>query len=288
MAEYKYIKELLSTGTGTEGSLLIVKKIYDTIIEEVEKVLIPRTEAAFVIGPSNIPGSSIDIDLETFNTLNVRVIAEGASIPIDQQRYSSINIKPIKYGVGIRITREMLEDAKWNLLERNIKIAGRRLAENENNLVLLELDTAANTVSGGAAITIANITTAMQNLETNDFHPTTLAVGFEVLQDLRNIDTFVEANKVGNTQMLNTGFIGNIYGMNVIRFSANGQAAPSTTYQKYAYVWDKDQAYCIVEKRPVMVERFELPDNDMSAAVLTQRLAVKALRTSAISNITTT
>ena len=43
MTEMKYVKELLSTGTGVEGSLLIVKKIHDKLVEEVEKRLIPRT-----------------------------------------------------------------------------------------------------------------------------------------------------------------------------------------------------------------------------------------------------
>jgi len=285
MAEMKYVKELLSTATGVEGSLLIVRKIHDVLIQEVMKILIPRTEAAFVVGPANIPGSSYDIDLETPNTLKVRTIAEGADITLDNQQYTTINVKPIKYGVGLRITTEMLEDAKWNLLERNLEIAGRRFAENENSLVLQQLDTAANTVTGGASFTIANLTRGMQYLEDNDFTPTTIVVGNEVMNDLRNIDTFVEADKLGTTEMLSTGVVGRLYGMNVIRFSTN--AAPSTTYAKYAYVFDNRQAYCIVEKRPMSVEKFDLPNNDLSAAVVTQRIAVKVLRTQAICNITT-
>ncbi len=287
MAEMKYIKELLSTAAGTEGSLLIVKTIHDTLIAEVEKNLIPRSEAAFVVGSAQIPGSSYDVDLETADTLDIRTIAEGADIPIDQTGYTSTNIKPLKYGVGIRITHEMLEDAKWNLLERNITITGKRFAENENLLVIQQLDTAANTITGGAAMTIANITRAMQYLEDSDFTPTTMAVGNEVLNDLRNIDTFVEADKLGSREMLDKGFVGRLYGLNVIRFSSQATPTP-TTYTKYAYVWDNRQAYCIVEKRPISVERFELPDNDMSAAAVTHRIAVKALRTSAIALITTT
>lgn len=285
MAEMNYVRELLSTDIATQGQLLIVRKIHDTLIAETEKKLIPRTEAAFIIGPSMIPGSSYDIDLETPNTLNIREVAEGANIVVDNQSYTTMNVKPVKYGVGVRITREMLEDAKWNLLERNISIAGKRFAENENKLVIQQLDTAANTVAGGAAITIANLTTAMQYLEDSDYEATTLIVGNEVLNDLRNIDTFVEADKSGSTQMIATGFVGRLYGMNVLRFSAN--AAPSTTYSKYAYVFDKAQAYCIVEKRPLMVEKFDILSNDMSAAVATQRIAVKTLRTSAICKITT-
>lgn len=285
MTQMKYIQELLSTQLATEGSLLIVKKIYDTLVTEVQKTLIPRTEAALVIGPSMIPGTSIDIDLEDVNTMTLRETAEGADIGLDNQTYSSLNIKPKKYGVGIRITREMLEDGKWNLLQTNIATAGKRFAENENKLVIAQLDTAGTDNSGGAAFTISDLTKMMLDVENNDFTPTTLIVGNEVMQDLRNIDTFVEADKLGSREMLETGFVGRIYGLNVVRFSTN--AAPSTTYAKYAYVIDRAQAYYIVEKRPISVENFDLPSNDMSAASVTQRIAVKAIRTGAISRTTT-
>ncbi len=286
MAEYKAVKELLQTGMGTEGQLLIPRKIHDTLIEEVDKNLIPRSEAAIYFGPGDIPGSSVDVDLVTPNELHLSLVAEGAEIPIDQSAYTSFNLKPVKYGVALRITREMLEDAKWNLLQHNTMVAGKRFAENETTLILQDaLANGTNTVAGGAAITIANITRAMQYLDDADYTPTTLFVGMEVLNDLRNIDTFVEANKVGNTEMLQRGFLGTIYGLNVLKFSTN--AAPSSTYSKYAYVTDRMHAYVIAEKRPVTIENFELPVYDMSAATVTQRIKVRHLRADAIAIITT-
>lgn len=281
MTEYKYVKELLSTGLGTEGSLLIPRKIYDTLIIESAKFLIPRSEAAIYLGPADIPGSSVDINREVENKMDVRLVAEGASIPIDQSEYDNLNVKPKKYGVAIRITRELLEDGKFNLLQHNISVAGRRFAENENALVITALDGADNTVAGGAAVTIANLTRAMQYLEDADKNPTTLAVGFEVLNDLRNIDTFVEYNKVGNVEMLTRGFLGNVYGMNVLKVSTNAGMTSTS-----AYVFDKAYAYVIAEKRPMTIENFELPVYDLSAASITQRIAVSALRTNAICKIT--
>ena len=282
----KYVQELLQTALGVEGQLLIPRKIHDALIEEVDKNLIPRTEAALYFGPGDIPGSSIDVDKVTPNTMDVRVVGEGAQIPIDKVLYTSQNLKPLKYGVSIRITKEMMEDAKWNLLAHNVKYAGKRMAENETNLIITHgLDAATNTVTGGAAITIANIARAMQYLDDEDYTPTTLFVGMEVLNDLRNIDTFVEANKVGNTDMLQRGFLGTIFGLNVLKFSTN--AAPSTTYSKYAYVTDREHAYMIAEKRPVTVENFELPVYEMSAANITCRIVVDDLRPKAICKITT-
>ena len=259
------------------------RKIHDVLIEEVDKFLIPRSEAAIYVGPADIPGSSYDVDLVTADTMDVRLVAEGAEVPLDKAEYTSSNVKPLKYGVGIRITRELLEDAKWNLLAHSLKYAGKRLAENENSLIITALDGAANTVTGGAAATIGNLVRLMQYLEDSDFTPTTLLVGMEVLADLRQIDTFVEVNKIGNTEMLQRGFLGNIYGMNVLRVSTN--AGMTTTS---AYVFDKSQAYLLAEKRPVTVENFELPQFDMSAATVTQRLSVLLLRSSSVAKLTTT
>jgi len=286
MTEYKAVQELLQTGMGTEGQLLIPRKIHDTLIEAVDKNLIPRSEAAIYVGPANIPGSSYDVDLVTPNSMDIRLVAEGSEITIDQSAYTSFNLKPVKWGVALRITREMLEDSKWNLLQHNTMVAGKRFAEKETELIIQDaLDSATNTVTGGAAITIANITRAMQYLDDEDYTPTTLFVGAEVINDMRNIDTFVEADKSGNRDMLDRGFLGTIYGLNVIKFSTN--AAPSSTYSKYAYVTDRMHAYVIAEKRPVTIENFELPVYDMSAASVTQRLKVRYLRANAIAKITT-
>jgi len=283
MSDYKNIKELLSTDLGTEGQLLIVRKIYDTLIDEVSKKLIPRSEAALYFGPGQIPGSSIDVDLEIPNKMDVSLVGEGAEVPLDESEYETFNVKPDKYGVAIRITREMIEDSKWSLLARNIGTAGKRFSENENSLIISQsLDNATNTVSGGAAITIANITRAMQYLEDSDYEGTSIIVGNEVLNDIRNIDTFVEYNKSGDTEMLKSGFRGNIYGLNVIRVSTN--AGMTTTS---AYVYDKDNAFLIAEKRPISIEKVILPSFDMEGAVLTQRIRTRYLRASAIAKITT-
>jgi len=280
-----YVQELMGTGLGTEGQLLLPRKIYDTLIADMDKALIPRSCAAIYIGPAAIPGSSIDIDLEEEDKLSVRLIGEGSEVILDQDEYTNINVKPLKYGVSIKITKELQEDSKWPLLQRNIKKAGKRFAENETSLILTQLDNAANTVSGGAAITIANISRAVQYLDDADYDGTSMIVGNEIIYDLRNIDTFVEANKAGNTDMMTKGMVGTIFGLDVMKFST--KAAPSTTYSKYAYVLDKEEAYAIVEKRPITVENFTLPQFDMSGAAVTQRIAVSYLRTNATAKITT-
>lgn len=276
------IREILSTGTGTEGSLLIVKQIFDTLIEAVDGARIGRAYAAYVVGPSGIPGSSLDWNLEDERVGKVFRIPEGAPIPIHDVTYSSFNIKPSKFGVRPMITKEMTEDSKFDLMAQNIRRAGVTLAENEDTLIITALDQAANTVSGGAAITIANITRAMQHLEDNDYTATTFLVGPEVANDLRNIDTFVEADKLGSREALQSGKVGVIFGMDVLRGSTRYITTTSS------YVFDRSHAFIVVEKRPITMEDYDDVVHDMSGVVITQRLAVRQLRTNSIAKITTT
>jgi len=281
---FEKISEYISTEDGTAGTKLIPKLIMPTLIEEVDKTLIPREMAAMVFGPGQIQGSQFTVNLETENSLNdLTVVAEGAEIPLDNLEFSTVTFTPVKYGVAVRITREMMEDSQFELLQRNIRAIGKQFAENETNLICGQLDTAGATTAGGAAVTIANITESMFDVEDNDYSPTDYLLGNEQVNDLRNIDTFVEANKAGNTEMLQRGFIGTIYGLNVARYSTN---AGTNCVATSGYIFDRSQAYAIAIKRDITVENFDLPTYDMQGASVTQRIDVKALRANAISKIT--
>lgn len=278
------INEYISTADGTEGTLLIPKLIMPKLIEEVEKALIPREMAAMVWGPGQIKGSSFTVNLDTPNTMDVREIGEGAEVPLDNMDFETVTFTPKKYGVAVRITREMMEDSQFELLQRNIGTAGKRFAENETNLVLGQLDLASTTIAGGAAITLANIAEGIFNVEEQDYKPSDYLIGNEVHQDLMNIDTFVDANKAGNTDMMQRGFVGTIFGLDVARYSTNAGANAVATS---SYIFDRTQAYGIAISRDISMENVVMATFDMEGAVLTQRLDVKALRTKSISKITT-
>ena len=282
----KLYKEFLTTGSGTEGSVLIARTLAEPMVEEVEKAVLPRSLARRVWGPADIPGSSIDVQKVDESSFNVWAVAEGASIPIGTQTYTNVNIKPKKYGVRPAITKEMLEDSKFPLLELNLRQAGRQLAYNENSLVLTELDGAGNSVTGGAAATVANVINGVQLVREDSYSPDTMLVGDEFLADLMNIDTFTEADKWGSNEMQQKGIVGTIFGLNVIRFDLN--AAPTTTYSKYCYIFDSKNAYDIAEKRPVSVQNWDDLVHDMSGLTVTQRVAIGLIRANAVCRVTTT
>jgi len=67
---FEKISEYISTDDGTAGTKLIPKLIMPTLIEEVDKTLIPREMASTVWGPGNIQGSTFTVNLEAENSLN--------------------------------------------------------------------------------------------------------------------------------------------------------------------------------------------------------------------------
>jgi HK97 family phage major capsid protein len=260
-----------------------------TLIDEAEKHLLPRELAAsYTTASQNAgKGDSWSINLIKPNSMDVRKIGEGAEIVMDALEYdTNVTITPVKYGVAVRITREMMEDSQFDLLQTHIKYAGKRMAEKETELIIDELASTTNTTGGNAAITVADIAAGMNYLEQNDYTPTDFLVGDNVLMDLRNIDTFVEADKAGNNDMHKTGFLGTIFGMNVHRFSRNATSAPST-YCLYGYVIDRANAYVVAYKRDITIENFDLPTFDMQGAAITMRLDVEYLRDYATCEITT-
>jgi HK97 family phage major capsid protein len=277
------IKEYISTGLGSAGTQLIPKLILPPIIEEQTKALLPRELAAQVW--TGFQGSSFNINLEVRNSNSISIVGEGGEFPMTNMRYSAVEFVPVKYGCSIRITREMMEDSQFEMFQSNLRAVGRRIAEKETELIITQLDGRTTSVTGGAQITIANIVEAMKGIEDYDLNPTDLIVGTEVISDLRNMDLFIEAQKAGNTQMMSTGMVGSILGLTIAKFSTN--AAPSTTYAKYAYVIDRSRAFGIAIKRDVTVENYDLPSFDMSAAAVSMRIAVKMIDANAIARIET-
>lgn len=278
------IQELLTTGMGTEGSLLIVKTIADTLVEDVVANTIPRTYAAFVFGPADIQGSSIDVNTEDLNSMVVEVTAEGAEIPLGNPQFSTFNLKPKKVAIRPQITREMIEDGKFNLIQLSIKRAARKLNEYESSRIVAALDACANTVSGGASLTVANITRAMQYLDDNRFKPRVLIVGPEVVNDIRNLSAFSAAYEYGNNVQQMQGLVGKIFGMEVHMVSTGGLTGYTSTT---AYVIDPEYAFVLAEKRPITMETFNDTMHDMEGVVISQRIEAANLRSVATAKITT-
>ena len=274
-----------ATAGSSTGSYLIPRTLYNQLQRAVRKKLVLRALVSKVIGPSSIPGSSIDIPLQTKDSMEVHRVGEGAVIPLDVESYSGFNLKPIKYGVRIMITKEMQEDSLFGVMDLNVQTAGYELADNEEALIIATLDTGSGqsdstrVANSNATLPVTDITEAMQGVEEENFTPTHMVIGVEVANDIRNLDLFTEAQKAGINDP-SKRLIGTIFGMKVI--VSNNVSA------KYAYIIDRNYALIGAEKRPVTIERYFDAARDTSFAVATQRIVYRYLRSGAIARIETT
>ena len=237
---------------------------------------------ALVLGPEDIPGSSVDVPIEGTD-MTISEVAEGAEIKIGSEAITSRTITPKKYGVQIKITSEMLEDGKFSMADLQLARAGYKIAEKEDSLIWNAAYTnAGNTQNSGTALTIDYLVDAMHDLESNEFNPTDFIVSPTIASDIRKIDTFVEANKVGSNEVFQNGFLGKIYGMNVFMST---QVNQGTT--KDAFVIDKSRALVLAEKRPLSIQDKKDPQVDAQLWVASVRLGASYLFADAMSRIYT-
>lgn len=290
------LQELFTTGSAPEQ---ILTDIYRTVVEATKTELVGTNFLAMRFGPQDIPGSSLDVVHQTKNSLSVGQIGEGAEIPIATEDTFKFSVRPRKYGVRPLVTREMTEDSLFAVMERNLREAGYQMAKQLDKLLMTALrQGSGNTITGGANITIANITQAINNLEKNDFRYTDFPIGADVAWDLRNIDTFVEANKAGITNpsqsLIGTIFGGKVWQTNQFFSTVDAASANNTD----AAALDRNWALAFAEKRPIMVERYDDVTRQLLGIAITSRWDAVAVpsteqsaapyTTTAISLITTT
>jgi len=278
-------KQSGDTAGSSGGSVLIPRTLYGTLIRAVRKKLVFRALAAKVFGPSSIPGSSIDIPLQTPESMEIHPVGEFGVVPLDIEGYTSFNMKPLKYGVRLMISKEMMEDSLFDVMALNVETAGYELADNEESLIVSTLDTATaqsdstRVANSNATLPISDITAGIQGLEEEGYEFTHGIVGTEIANDLRNIDTFVEADKAGISDP-SRRLIGKIFeGKIIVSRNVNS---------KRMYLIDAGHAFVIAEKRPITIEKYFDAARDTGFAVATQRFSTRYLRSAATARIVTT
>jgi len=279
-----------STANTATTSYLIPRTLLPSVLNAVRKKLVLRGLAARVFGPSSIPGRTLVLPLQSEITSSTAMavdrVGEGGEVPLTQTQFENKTLTPVKYGARVGVTKEMMEDGIVDLISYHAELAGYEFADNEESLIVTALDSAAtnssNTVANSnATLPISDITASMQQLEEKNYFPTHMIVGAEVANDLRNIDSFNEADKTGaGSAATGQRLIGSIFGIKVI-VSNNVTAT-------LAYIIDAAHAFLIAEKRPLTVERYSDVARDTGFLVVTQRIAVDYLRSEAVSEITTT
>lgn len=274
----KSLQELMLTTTSE--SELIEEQIYEQIIQAAKEERLRDVCRVLRLNE----GSSLKFEVATANAMSVTKVAEGAEIPIDVSAYSEREFTPDKYGVRPLITSEMIEDAKFDVIEEQIREAGYQMGRNENSMIISALSDASSQTANhafnsvGTELDVDDIVTAMRRIEEQNMTPDTIIMHPKQAAEIRLIDTFVEADKSGVNNPINKYFVGKIFNMNIY-------VNVSCTSDK-VYVFDSRYALALVERRPVTMENYKDNIRDMTGIAVTQRLAIDYLRAEAVCEIT--
>ncbi|MEM3737543.1 MAG: phage major capsid protein [Candidatus Bathyarchaeia archaeon] len=216
-------------------------------------------------------------------------VAEGADVPINIGAFTSVTLTPEKSGVAVPISKEMVEDAAWDVIEFQLAEAGRAMAEVETEKIISQMIAdAGNSTPAGTTGTLAydDLVGVLGMIQADNFlqdyiqtgkgylvvHPDQYA---DLLKDDKIRDTHVFG---GTVAVAPTGRIETILGLNV-RVTTK---IPSGT----ALIVDAEHAGALFIRRDITVENYDDPIKDLAGAVLTARWKYATMQPNAIGKVT--
>lgn len=250
-------------------------KVLDTIWEAAKPRLIGR-ELAVVIAQDapliKVPRAKISQAFE---------VAEGAEIPVGTEDYDSVTLTPKKYGVRPLISREMVEDSEWDVIEYQLAEAGRAMADLETEKIISQMiSDAGNSVAAGTGGTLSygDVVNILKECLIDGYTPDALAIHPSELADLLKDTAIQKAMEWGGEAVAPSGQIARLLGMQVLVSTK----IPSGT----ALVVDSKHAGVLFIRRDITAEDYKDPVKDLAGVAVTARWAYATLRADAIGKIT--
>ena len=278
-----------------DAKILLPEIIDERIQTKVEEERIGRTLVDL------IPIQSDSISWLEETGFNAEIVPEGAEVPIAHATWEKFFVSVLKIGVRPVLTKEMIEDAQWPVLRRNLDQAARAMAKKEDELIMDALNAG---VPNGIAISdgVGGIGTVIHNhrismgpntannpltnrsiakgrtvLREENYTPDVLLCNPTQMYELMLMEEFIGGNSPAyqvlpewiKSSMVN-GTIGTVFGMKVV-VSSNQPAGQ-------VLMFDTDVYAALFERRPVTTNEYTDVVRELQGIVLTQRMMPAVLR----------
>jgi len=258
-------------------------KIHDTVVEAAKPNLIAR--------------DIIDIRttteaLERFPRAKKSVAyvgSEGGTIRIHGERYDWVDIQTnIILKDGVEWTREFAEDARWNVMNRQLEELGRSIAQLETEKIIglyaaiatADLASGAALAGGGTAMSWTKSVQCWDAIENEDFpSPDLLILHSKQASQLFTATEFINSQYLPSEQTeLTRGLIGQALTMRIYKSSlcTNG----------VAHAVKKDVAGVMLIRRDITTEPYEDPKNGVFGIVASERIGYGILRSKGVARMT--
>jgi len=218
------------------------------------------------------------------------IAAEGGTVRIHGARYSMVDINcNIEIKDGVEWTRQFAEDAKWNVMNRQLEALGRSIAKLETQKIVgllagiatTDLATGAVLAGGSAAFSWTGCVKHWDAIESEDFGPAdTLVLHSKQASQLFTATEFINSQYLpsGETE-LTRGLIGQALTMKLYKSSAG-------TTNGVAHALNKTVAGIMLVRRDITIDPYEDPKNGVVGLVASERIGYGILRSKAVTRMT--
>lgn len=211
-----------------------------------------------------------------------RWIKDGGEIPISEEAYSFKTIDAKKSGLRPAITREMIEDAHWDVLARQLEEGARAMGEFESTEIIgKQITDAGSTVAAASSGTLAwaDVAGMIGTMGNLNRPPDILAVNWTEFADLLK-DSAIQNLVLYDKQdaFVPGGPIAYVPGMKILVSSLVTSATALLVNSRYATA--------LFLRRDITIEDYEDPKNDLQGAVFTERWNHETIDANAIGTVT--
>jgi len=208
---------------------------------------------------------------------------ENGIVRLAGERYSTVDIQTnIVVKDGVEWSREFAEDAKWNVMNRQLEELGRSVAEKETALIIAlyeaissgNLAGGAEIAGGGAVLSWSKVAEMFDAAVCADWKPDTLFAHPKQLDQLLTATEFINNQYMPSGALNETGQFGQVLSMRMFMSTkcTNGKV----------HVVSKIPAGVLLIRRDITTEPFEDPRQGKYGIVATERIGYGILRSDAV------
>lgn len=258
-------------------------KMYDVVIDAAKPALIGR-EIIWVM-----PTTEAMVRFPRAKLGKAKRTAELSETWIHPEKKDTVDITPdIEIRAGAEWTKKYIEDANWNVMERQVAEVGRACGQLETDrIIALYGAIAAGDLAGGAVqspatggtFAWADLVKLWNVIKDENFNANVVALHPDQVADLWNDDKFIHSFYFGQQADVQRGVLGQSYlGMKIV--------SSTLLTAGTVYAVDTTIAAAMILRRDILTEPFENPRKDRYGIVASERIGLGALRTKAVAKMT--
>lgn len=278
-----------------DAKLLLPEIIDEQIQTKVEEERIGRG----LLDVVSIDSDSISWLEET--GFNAHVVPEGAEIPIEHATWEKFFVSVLKIGVRPVLTQEMIDDARWPVMRRNLDQAVRAVAKKEDEMIMDALNAGVPNdlpISGGVggygtvvpnhritigseaannALTTRSLAKAYAILRKENYKANTILCNPTQMYEMMVMEEFIGVNSQAymtlpdfvRDSMVN-GTIGRFYGADVV-VSENQPEGQILVFDRTVYA-------VLMERKPVAIAEYTDVIRQLQGVTVTERVMPAVVR----------